>query len=222
MIKIKKFPARGFFLLSLLAASLAFTGCGLWNNFTTYFNLYYNAERLFNESEQEIIQQKKNYFSIQDSRSIGNASGNLTKVIEKLSKLLQFNAQSAYVDDALLMIGKSFFYQQDYQKALRKFTELISTAPNSDLVPQARFWIAKTELRLKNYTQAIAILDELSAKALAVKDEEMLSQIYTEQVGYFMAIEKYNDAIVAARKLIEISGNDELNAAAMFEIGRLN
>lgn len=222
MIKTKKFPARGFFLLSLLAASLAFTGCGLWNNFTTYFNLYYNAERLFNESEQEIIQQKKNYFSIQDARPIGNASGNLTKVIEKLSKLLQFNAQSAYVDDALLMIGKSFFYQQDYQKAVRKFTELISTSPNSDLVPQARFWIAKTELRLKNYTQAVAILDELSAKALADKDEEMLSLIYTEQVGYFMAIEKYNDAIVAAQKLIEISDNDELNAAAMFEIGRLN
>ncbi|MGE5683131.1 MAG: tetratricopeptide repeat protein, partial [Bacillota bacterium] len=208
-------------LLAILVIPFILTGCGLWGNFTTYFNLYYNASRLFNETEQEILLQRKVLFTVQDPRPGGNVSQNLTKVIEKLSKLLQFDAQSAYVDDALLMAGKCFYYQQDYQKALRKFTELISTFPNSDLTLEDQLWIGKTQLRLKNHTQANSVLDQVKAKAREENDKRILTQANIEQVSYLISVEKYEEAIATAQSLVNDSDDDQINAVAMYEIGKM-
>ncbi|HRK59084.1 MAG TPA: hypothetical protein PLI74_05550, partial [Candidatus Kapabacteria bacterium] len=37
----------------LLVLSLSGTGCRTYDNFTTFFNTYYNAERLMKESEDQ-------------------------------------------------------------------------------------------------------------------------------------------------------------------------
>ena len=95
---------------------LLFAGCNLWQNFTTYFNLYYNTKTLFREAEDEIFLQKRDLFETEPLVIPGTANTKLTKVIEKSSKILQFNSNSDYVDDALLMLGKSFYYQKNYQK----------------------------------------------------------------------------------------------------------
>ncbi|MGE5409346.1 MAG: tetratricopeptide repeat protein [Clostridiales bacterium] len=221
MIKTFKDRKVRFLILTILTIPLFMTGCGLWSDFTAYFNLYYNASRLFNDTEQELNTQRKNLFTLQDPKPSGSVSQNLTKVIEKLSKLLQFDSKSGYVDDALLMIGKCFYYQQDYQKALRKFTELISTLPNSDLVLEDQLWIGKTQLRLRNYTQANTILDQVRQKAKEGKNKEILIQTYVEQISYLINVEKYDDAIAAAKELIAFSDDGETNALAVYETGKL-
>jgi len=39
---------------------LVFPGCGVWEDFTTYFNLYYNTKHKFQEAEDAIKLQRKN------------------------------------------------------------------------------------------------------------------------------------------------------------------
>ncbi|MGE5439125.1 MAG: tetratricopeptide repeat protein [Bacteroidota bacterium] len=221
-MQIKKTPitkhlvAVAFFLIPLLM-----TGCGLWNNFTAYFNVYYNAARKFQEAEQQIQDQKRALFTIQEAKPTGAASDNLTKVIEKLSKLLQFSSESDLVDDALLMIGKSFYYQQDYQKALRKFTELISTFPKSDLALEAQLWIGKSQLRIKNFSQASTVLSQVRAAAEEKGDKDIMVQVYIEQISYLIAQEKYDEAVANGLQLVKTSDDDQMNANVMYELGKL-
>jgi len=43
---------KHFLILILLLIS---SGCSVWENFTTYFNLYYNTASIFEDAENEIL-----------------------------------------------------------------------------------------------------------------------------------------------------------------------
>lgn len=219
---MKKIIGKNFGTLVLLPVIFLSSGCGLWRNFTAYFNLYYNASTLFEDAEADILKQKKELFPEQEKTTKSNTSNtNLTKVIEKLSKLLQFDSKSSFVDDALLMIGKSFYYQQDYQKALRKFTELITTFPESKLVLEAQLWSGKTQIKLRNFEQAIQILQDTRKKAAGEDENEILVQAYLEEIGYLISEQNYTAAITEMNELVKVSDDEEINAEVTYELGRL-
>ncbi len=84
-----------------------------------YFNTYYNAQKAFREAEDEVWNQPdlkvqgagKNYLAVFNVSQ--NTRTKFSSVIEKCSKLLEYHPESNLVDDALMMIGKSYFYQND-------------------------------------------------------------------------------------------------------------
>jgi tetratricopeptide (TPR) repeat protein len=134
--------------VSLIAAS----GCSVGEFIASYFNTYYNAQRLFSEAEEEVWNQP-------DTRLLGRnllaqftiPSGTRTKflsVIEKTSKLLQYHPESNLVDNALLMIGMSYYYQAEYPKAERKFIELLDGYPSSNLAVEAKLMLAYTSYKM--------------------------------------------------------------------------
>lgn len=200
---------------------LFFSGCSYWTDFTAYFNLYYNASVKFDEVNEQLKTQKKELFSLTDTKPSGNVNENLNKVIEKLSKILQFYKESAYFDDALLMIGKSFYLQQDYIKALRKFNELVTTFPDGDLALEGKLWMGRTNFRLRKFDEGNKYFDEIKDIAESEGETDILTDIYAEKVSYFISIESYPEAIANAEKLVEVSGDDEKNALVMYELGKL-
>ena len=207
-------------LIAISLFAVVLSGCSIWTNFTTYFNLYYNASKEFNEAEEQIKAQQKELFAPEEVKA-GAQNKTLTSVIEKLSRLLQFYSESSYVDDALLMIGKSFYYQGDYLKALRKFDELLTKFPNSDLVLETKLWVGKADFKVRKYDEGNTILDEVKETAEKENENDILTQAYIEQISYLITTENYPDAINYAEKLIEVSGNDEMNASVEYEIGKL-
>jgi hypothetical protein len=101
---------------AVLFSLVILSSCSPWENFTTYFNLYYNTATLFNDAETEILNQKRDLFSNEPLVLQGNSRNALVKVIEKSSKILQFDANSSFVDEALMMLGKSFFIRETFKK----------------------------------------------------------------------------------------------------------
>ena len=213
------FKDRFFLLLSLL---LFLSGCGIWENFTTYFNLYYNADDLFEKAEEQILEQKKDLFSTEPPAISGNAASDLQKVIEKCSNILQFSPNSAYVDDALMMLGKSFYYQKSYLKSRRKFEELISTQPESGYLLEANLWIGKCEMRLRNYPEGLAKLDEIRNEAIEEGEDEIVQEAYIEEIVYRKTIKDTPGAIESANEFLAISDDDKINAELWYEVGNLN
>jgi len=219
MIKARLSYLSSLFLLALLLFGL--NGCGIWNDFTTYFNLYYNTSTLFNEAETAIKNSEKDVFALTEANVPGIAASPLNKVIEKCSKILQFNAESDFVDDALFMLGKSFYYQKNYLKAMRKFQELIAKQPDSKYVPETELWIAKTYLQLKNYPSAEKILTEVMQKAIADKDEDLQVKASIIEIKYEISQKRYSDAVKSLRRLTTVSDDGELNAQAKYQEGEL-
>ena len=198
-----------------------FPGCGVWEDFTTYFNLYYNTKHKFQEAEDAIKLQRKNLFEPEEPNISGNVPQLLNNVIEKSSKILQFHSNSGYVDNALLMLGKSFYYQKNYQKALRKFQELVVTDPESDLILENDLWIAKTQMRLKDFKSALASLKKVREQGIEEGEDEIVKDAYVEEIVHLIIQETYSSAISLTNEFLEVSTNDEVNAEVMYELGRL-
>jgi len=213
------FKEKIFLLFILL---LLIPGCSVWENFTTYFNLYYNADELFQKSEKQIKEQKKDIFSTTPANIPPTANADLQKVIEKCSSILQFSPNSSYVDEALMILGKSFYYQKNYLKARRKFEEMISTQPNSDYILEASLWIGKSDMRLRDYTDGLAILEDVRNKAVEEGEDEFMQEAYIEEIVYYKSVEDYSQAITTANKFLEVSDDDHINAIVWNEVGNLN
>ncbi len=204
--------------------TLGFSGCVVGDFLGTYFNTYYNASTLFGEAEEEIWNQTDTKLTGHNLLALtttipATSRTKLASVVEKCSKLLQEHPNSAYVDDALLMIGKAFYYQGDYTRADRKFKELLTTYPESNLVLEARLWMAYAEYKENNLDQA-----ETSAKRLlddAQKDDDsktaavaalLLGKIRGDRQDYAGACNYY--AITGAN-----AENADLRASAYLTAG---
>lgn len=198
-----------------------FPSCSLWDNFTTYFNLYYNATDLFQQAEDAIKEQKTDLFSEKDVVVPSSAAQQLGKVIEKCSNILQFHPTGSYVDDALLMLGKSFYYQKDFLKASRKFQELIATQPNSNLILETKLWIGKTQMKLKNYDDALQTLSDVRDEALAEDRQDIIRDAFVEEIIYRISQEDYQLAIGLANQLIKASDDESIKAEVYYNIGKL-
>lgn len=174
---------------------------------------------MFKETEEKILSQRKEIFDFVEPTVDNSTNQQLTKILEKCSKILQFKSNTSYVDDALLMSGKSYYYQRNYLKALRKFRELLAKESESELIPETELWIAKTQLQMKNYDVGLDLLKTIVEKY--PKKNELIVQCYIEEIKYYYFIEDYNKAIELANRLVSVSKNSTLKAQTMYFCGDL-
>ena len=217
-IKSNSFLLR---LSILFILSLSVYSCGIWANFTTFFNLYYDANDLFNQAEKDIKNKETDIFSVETDTLSASTNTLLEKVEDKCSQILQFHSESSYIDNSLFMIGKCYYYQGSYPKALRKFEELLATQPKSSLVLETRLWIGKTQMRLKDFENSLTTLKDTREVAIKLNEKEIAEDSFIEEIKYQLFKEDYNAAIDLAKSFLTISKNDVINASVAFEIGKL-
>jgi TonB family protein len=137
---------------SALIALFLLLNCGC-----VYYNTFYHARTWFKQAEK--TRQK-------DNRDAANNSEKTLyqDAIKKCSKVISEHPGSSYMDDALFMIGKSYYYIGDFPKAERKFRELLASFPKSDFADESRFFLGKTRFHLENYVLAMEVFKEYSDK----------------------------------------------------------
>lgn len=208
-------------LIILITISLSSYNCGVWGNFTTYFNLYYDASVIFGQAEEDIKSHETDIFSEGIDTVSTSTNVLLDKVEDKCSQILQFHAESNYIDNSLFMVGKCFYYQGSYRKALRKFEELIATQPKSSLVLETHLWIGKAQMKLKEFDNSLLTLKDTREQAIKLNEKEIAEDSFIEEIKYQIFKQDYNAAIDLAKSFLTISKNNVLNAAVAFEIGKL-
>ncbi|MBE2279521.1 MAG: tetratricopeptide repeat protein [Ignavibacteriaceae bacterium] len=205
-------------IIPFLALFLA-QGCGVWTDVTTYFNLYFNAKELYDEAELLIITERKDIYAITEPNAPTQSITMLNKVVEKFSRLLQFHNTSSYVDNALLFTGKSFYYQRSYQKALRKFQELLAKDSESKRYTEGSFWLAKTLMALRRYNEGLLAFDETKKIATEQNNKEILTLIAIEQVRYLKSQEKFQEVVTKLKEVAELTNDNNIAARTYFELG---
>ncbi len=131
--------------LASILVSLILSGC-------VYYNTFYNAKRAFNDAE-------KSRKSSQYSKTRVNTS-QYNVAIEKSLKVVENYPNSKYFDDALYVLGVSYYYTEKYAKAERRFREILANYPKSKYVPESKVYLAKTRLKLLDESGA---MDEFQA-----------------------------------------------------------
>ncbi|MFA7420182.1 MAG: tetratricopeptide repeat protein [Melioribacteraceae bacterium] len=260
-----------FALLPFVFLTIAFSGCGVYRNFTTYFNTYYNAKTIFDQVEEDIQKKKVDVFAFRDdlqgnqqlggqpsqyrsgqntgynpnlgmqsggtqygttqygsqqasqagvSMYSGNANQDLTKVIEKCSKILQYEKESSYFPDALFMIGKALYYQQEYSKAQRKFTELAGLG-ETDYTNENKLWLAKTNLQLRNFDEGLNQLEEVKKNALEDDDEQLFSDAVITKISFLIFREELPKAVIECKEFIASSDDDAMKGLVAYQLGKI-
>lgn len=160
--------ARGWGMALLVGMGMIFGGCTVtsflgsqYTNFTAYYNTFYNAEKAFEKGvgrgrNTDPPIDRTQYLSVfrEPTNNVDDAS--LEKAIQKSADLLREHPNSKWVDDALLLIGKSYFYQQNYVGGTEKFREVISL--DGGRTGEARFWLARTLLDVERYEEAVEVI----------------------------------------------------------------
>ena len=181
---MSRFPDRRFWQLSrppwalglaLVVAGLVL-GCGRgsfvgrqYDDFTAYYNTFHNATEAFekglksvNQSESEISRAR--YISVFPEVQASSGQSSFEKAIQKSAEVLREHPNSRWVDDALLLIGRSRYYQQNYVGAAQKFREVIALAGERE--GEARFRLVQTLLAAGRYPEAAeALRAALNTKA---------------------------------------------------------
>lgn len=195
-----------------------------YENTVSYFNAFYNAQRLFGEAEEEIQKAALVARGRQGSSALPNpipqtARQKLTTVIEKSSQILSLYPESGLVDDALMLIGKSYYYLEDYLKAERKFTELLAQFPNSSERLDAQLWLVRTYEKLKKYDDALNFGALLVSDAAKGKRNDIASEVYSLLGDIERDRNRLPQILDYYKKALALSTNDVLSASVQSKTG---
>ena len=224
--------SRHLLLLCTLALLPLSGGCQVYNagagfvsqryvNAIAYFNTYYNAQRAFDDAEKEILAAQQAQLGQPSSVAQGvspTARAKFNTAIEKASKLLSYYPTSKWVDDALLLIGKSYFYLEDDLKAERKFLELFAKYPESSLRLETELWYGRSLLRQKRYEEGVQTLDKLYAKAVEDNEKEIAGLASLAVGKYLFEKKEYERATKYYQESVAILPDDRMNAKTQLQI----
>lgn len=117
------------------------------DNFQAFYNTFYNAQEDFATGMESVERQSNaldpnRFTAIFPAPSSRVDEAAFESAIDRSADVLRQHPQSKWVDDALLLIGKSYFYTSEFGAAAEKFDEII--ALGNDRADEARFWKART------------------------------------------------------------------------------
>jgi tetratricopeptide (TPR) repeat protein len=184
-----------------------------------YYNTFFNAIKNYKSAVKALEKSKTKEVT-------SNINNDFQKAIDKCWKLInEYGDSSKYADDALLLIAKSYYYMNDYIKAERYLSQFNLRYLASELLPEAKLWLARTYIKLgkdeeaqnqftdilsnPEWTNRGKVKHEIAAYALL-----SLGEFYYEREKYDLALENF-------RKCLEVSKEDQISAQALFAAGNI-
>ena len=142
-----------------------------------YYNILWTANKEYDKATATLA-----FAEFRDPYEQGELAGEQVKLVEsaasRCGKMLVLYPDSKWVDDALLLMGKCFLLQHEYEKALKKFREINTLYSDDDLADEARYLEAYTLILQDSEDEAISLLQDLRKTA---KDD-----LIREKAGYLL------------------------------------
>jgi tetratricopeptide (TPR) repeat protein len=182
-IRIIILTLLGMIVLTGLMSSCKSKG---YSNFTTYFNTFYNEERLMKECEEEFEFQAekkrgmpKILVPISTNPVLNSVEGStpaflaglrvdksarqavnskLDSILAKGSKIIAKSSKSDYIVPSLYLMAKSFFYKEEWLASQIKCSELIDKEPSGEYSPDAHLLLAMNLLMQGKYDAGLTML----------------------------------------------------------------
>jgi len=200
-------------------SSSSFLGSRI-DNFSAYYNKFYNAERSLKEGVRNIEQQRKDkpidqdvYISLfgRNDESFSQQTS-FEDAISKSADIVRKHPNSKWLDDAIMIIGKAWFYTQNYVGAEEKFNELLQL--DTPLRDEANVWLARTLFVSEAYEEASTHLQAvLSSEDLSTRWEPHYRLILAELYIHNQNIE---EATVELERGLEGIRDHHLASRAQF------
>ncbi|MEX2573482.1 MAG: hypothetical protein WD317_04260 [Balneolaceae bacterium] len=216
-------------LIILPLAVIIFSGCGTtlkqqWYDFNAYYNTFYNARQYYESGleQNHSLREDINPFELIRIHPPPTSAGaeDFEQVIIKSSDILRRHSHSRYIDDAIYLIGVSYFYRQEFFASRDKFRELHDTSTDPEKRELATIWEGRTYIELQLYNEGIRFMEsrleepEFWTPARLAEARAVLAQLFTYRGHLYMAA---NQLLLA---LEDLEG-EELKPRAWFHYGQI-
>lgn len=209
----------------------------MYHNLTSHYNVYWNGKEALIQAEQELqagikenynmILPLYNYGTEQEAKTITPL---LDRSIEKGSKTIlkhsmRFGGKEhvKWIDDAYMLIGKSYFYKHDYFSARRSFSFVMREYEDNPTKYEAMLWLARTYIEMEQFEKSEPLLNLIQSD---MNDEENIpSSVYKEfalvNADQYIKQEKYDYAIDYLYDGIARAGKKDIKTRAKFILAQI-
>ncbi len=164
-----------------------------------YYNTFYHAQKSFNEAEKARKQ-------TQYRRGGRRGGGSYTKAIEQSLKVVENHPNSKWYDDALFILGVSYYHTKKYSQAERRFREILINYPESKYVTESEVYLAKSKLKLDDVEDAMEIFQRIFNSDF---DKAYKAEAAMGLGTYYFNDKNYSNAIPYFQAVRDSLGNDE-------------
>lgn len=178
-------------------------GCGgavqqSWTNFRAHYNTYYNAEKSFHSGQEKVLNQS---LSIDPENPVRVhrqppqvAAEEFQNTIDKGAQIIRRFPNSKWVDNALFLMGKSYYYRKEYYLGLQKFEELYEVTEDPTLKQKSVIWKGRTLLELQQYSEAVSYLEEELTVSQGKWEPELKAKVRVLIAEHHAMLEDWQDA----------------------------
>jgi len=208
----------------------------LYHNITARYNVYFNGKESLNEGTIELIKGvEDNYtkvlpvFNFGTKQEAQQLNPQMDRAIQKASIAIQKHSMEfggselvKWIDDSYLLIGKAYFYKQEYFSARRTFNFIVQEYGYNEIKYEAMIWLALTYNQTEEYEKAEPLLNLITTditKDLVPYDiirivPQVYADLYIRQGYYDKAVDYLSEAIYYRPKR-------DLKTRMMFILGQI-
>jgi TolA-binding protein len=146
-----------------------------------------------------------------------------SKTINKHSMVFNRREYVRWIDDAYMLIGKAYFYKQDYPMARRTFEFVIKTYNYDEIKYEAMLWVARSNSQDGQFDKAESMLDMLLGKL--VKGEvpsKYELPINLEYAQMHILKKTYDAAIMYLERALELHPPSLMATRCRFILGQIH
>jgi tetratricopeptide (TPR) repeat protein len=208
----------------------------LYHNLTSRYNVYFNGKESLNEGTIELFKSaKENYtlvlpvFNFGTKQEAQLLNPQMDRAIQKASIAIQKHSMPfdgtekvKWIDDSFLMIGKAYFYKQEYFSARRTFNFIIQEYGYNEIKYTAMIWLALTYNQTGEFEKSEPLLNLITVdvnKGIVPYDVvKILPQVYADlyiRQGY------YDRAVDYLVEGIYYNPKRDLKTRMMFILGQI-
>jgi len=121
-------------------------------------------------------------------------------------------------DKAYFLMGLSFWYLEEYEKAISSFNTLLRNYPVSNLIDRALYWMGECHLQVKDYPNAISSYRRLIEKY--PQSQRFPFALYSLGYAFFYS-QNYKEALKSFRRLKDNFPDFEDISGVQYNIARI-
>ncbi len=207
-----------------------------YHNLTAHYNVYWNGMDNLRQGLKEYqAGLKDNYALVLPVYNYGDKTTSAkisqyadigikkaSKTITKHSMYFNHKEYVRWIKDSYMLIGKCYFYKQDYPMARRTFEFVIKTYNQNEIKYAAMLWQARANIQLGDYNRAEPMLDMLQSKIrkgdAPEKYETDLNLLYAQ---FYILQKNYDAAIPYLNRALELKPTRAVSTRCKFILAQI-
>ncbi len=203
----------------------------VYHNLTAHYNAYFNGKEALKEGVVELGKKNKdNYAKIlpvfelgtkADAQSVYNL---LDRALEKGSVVVQRHSifikgveHVRWIDDGYLLIGKAYYYKQEYDLAMQTFNFILTRFKDSDVKYEAIIWKARVMSAQDKPEDAETLLSTIEKKIEKNKSSRPAEKMYPLAYSdVLLKQEKYEEALDYLQQAVRLNKQKRIRTRLYF------